>query len=1306
MRPCLKSVSLFTTTLLLSLTPSLLSRATTRVAPTLDFLLPASAQIPTTQNRQAEADRLFQEGVQQYRQGYYSKAVATYQRVLEIRQQLNDKAGIGQTLNNLGEVYSWLRQHDKALEVLQQALVIRRELKNRAGEGETLDNLGFAYYFKQQNDKSLETLQQALTIRRELNDKAGEGKTLSNLGLIYWSLEQYPKALETLEQALAIQQQLGDKFLTGITLRRIGRVYENMKDYPRALEWAEKSLAVNREVKNRAGEGESLIAVGDAYYYLEKYDRFLELYQQALPLIREAKIRSLEVSILYWMGDTYFKQKQYQQVIDLYQQALPIAQEIPNNKFQEGTILSLLGDVYYQQVKYDRAIEFYQQALPIAREAKDKFREAQVLTAIGNVYYQQIQYDRALAHYQQALSIAREVKNRGQKANIIAAIGDVYYQRIQYERALEFYQQALTIAREAKDKFREAKIISAIGFVYFYKGQSKQAIEFYQQALSIMQEIQDKSSQAELLIILGDTYRIQGDSSKSKELLEQGLKIAQEEKNPLLQSAGLNAIAYLYNSQDQYQKALELAQQSLKIAQELNLPLYNSKYTLATIYFSLGDYNKSREIYQQLLAIVKQQKNLWYEGSFLLDMAYTYFVQGEPQKTVEFAQQALAIAQELQDPFLATWANINLSIGYGNLGNDQKAMETAQTFLAFTRKVQNPIWEKIALRVIGGLHYRFGRKEESIQAFQQALAIQVPYKDAEILAGLARTYRDLNQPNVAITYYKESVNKIEEIRQNIQSLSPELKKSFLDTTIDFDKGKVSDIYRQLAALLLSQGREKEALQVQQFLREQEIREAVSPRDAAKDKPNIPLTPAERKIPAQSESIIALAKQINECETTNCSQLTELNTRRTALINEFDQKLQKIDQEIRANRAKDDAFFDPNKLAIIQEIVEAQSGKVMIYPLVLEQELWIQFYAPEDVVKSIKVNVGRDELGKAVKEFRDLMEECEKRAYCGSADTTKLQTVSQKLYNWLIKPLEEELQNNQVKHLVFALDRVTRYIPMSALHDGKQYLIEKYTIYNVLTEDTSNVNKSDRLSGDTQNTPILAMGVSDAIAGYNPLPNVPSELNAIVRQETKGNQGIYPGEKFLNDVFDFPTLQDNLRNFKILHLATHAVFVPDSADQSYILLGTGEKLTIPQIKTLTGLNNIHLVVLSACQTALAGPRQDGIEIASTAYHFLNRGAKSVIASLWLVNDASTSLLMQQFYNNLASGTSPQPMTKAEALRQSQLSMLQGKVTAKDVPQRSLGAEPRLDLVATGGNSNSPDFSHPYYWAPFILIGNGL
>lgn len=181
------NVSLFTTTLLFALTPLLLPNvgAGTGVragtgAPPLRVL----AQAGTTANG-AEVDKLFQEGVQQYRRGEYPKALATYQRVLEIRQQLNDKAGIGQTLNNMGEVYLGLSQPDKAWEVLLQALAIRRELKDRKGEGETLNNLGSVYLLKSQYDKALETLQQALAISREVKDRAGEGKTLRKIGATY-----------------------------------------------------------------------------------------------------------------------------------------------------------------------------------------------------------------------------------------------------------------------------------------------------------------------------------------------------------------------------------------------------------------------------------------------------------------------------------------------------------------------------------------------------------------------------------------------------------------------------------------------------------------------------------------------------------------------------------------------------------------------------------------------------------------------------------------------------------------------------------------------------------------------------------------------------------------------------------------------------------------------------------------------------------------------------------------------------------------------------------------------------------------
>jgi CHAT domain-containing protein len=374
---------------------------------------------------------------------------------------------------------------------------------------------------------------------------------------------------------------------------------------------------------------------------------------------------------------------------------------------------------------------------------------------------------------------------------------------------------------------------------------------------------------------------------------------------------------------------------------------------------------------------------------------------------------------------------------------------------------------------------------------------------------------------------------------------------------------------------------------------------------------------------------------------------------------------------------------------------------MVYPLVMEDKLWLLLYSG-DAAKKFEVKVSRSELGSTVKEFRKLMEECEARAYCGAEDIAKIKPVSQKLYSWLIKPLEGELQENKVNNLVFALDRVTRYVPMSALYDGKQYLIEKYTIYNVLSADLTDTDAT--LPAKIQDTKVLAMGVSDAMGGFPALKNVPQEVDNIVRSSSK-DKGIYPGKEYFNKDFDYKTLRDNLTGNNILHLATHGEFVPGRDKASYLLLGNNTKLAIPDIQTLGGLSNIHLVVLSACQTALAGERQDGVEIATLAYSFLNKGAKSVIASLWQVADSSTSTLMQNFYNNLAAN-SKQPITKAEAMRLAQLQLLYDKdVTVSDI-KRAGGLIPEGLQSSSGKKDESKTFAHPYYWSPFVLIGNGL
>ena len=251
--------------------------------------------------------------------------------------------------------------------------------------------------------------------------------------------------------------------------------------------------------------------------------------------------------------------------------------------------------------------------------------------------------------------------------------------------------------------------------------------------------------------------------------------------------------------------------------------------------------------------------------------------------------------------------------------------------------------------------------------------------------------------------------------------------------------------------------------------------------------------------------------------------------------------------------------------------------------------------------------------------------------------------------------------------MFSLDRSTRYVPLAALFDGEDYLIEDFTISTILSAGLTDLN--DRLAPSVQNNPVLAMGLSDAVDGQAPLPNVPLELKAIVGD--RGQGGIFPGSSFLNRQFSLDTLEDNLIDHRILHLATHGIFTSRRPQDSYILMGTGERLTIPEIQTLEDLSGVHLVTLSACETGLGGPTEDGLEVSGMSYFFLTSGAKSVLASLWSVSDASTSALMQNFYQSLSQGQ----ITKSAALRQAQ-----------------------LQVLAT------PGFEHPFYWSPFYLVGN--
>ncbi|MEM9089548.1 MAG: CHAT domain-containing protein [Cyanobacteria bacterium P01_F01_bin.53] len=288
--------------------------------------------------------------------------------------------------------------------------------------------------------------------------------------------------------------------------------------------------------------------------------------------------------------------------------------------------------------------------------------------------------------------------------------------------------------------------------------------------------------------------------------------------------------------------------------------------------------------------------------------------------------------------------------------------------------------------------------------------------------------------------------------------------------------------------------------------------------------------------------------------------------------------------------------------------------------------------------------------------------------------------AQRLYQWLIAPLEEALGPDAIDTLVFSMGEGLRSLPVAALHDGEQFLVEKYSLGVVPA--LSLIDTQYEALGDAE---VLAMGVSD-FESLAPLPAVPYEVDLI-------NQ-LWPGSAFLNENFTRETLVEERQNspYRVIHLATHAEFKPGTSDDSYIQLWD-EKLLLSELDRLGWqYPAVDLLVLSACSTAVGSAEAEmgfaGLAVAS--------GVRSAMASLWSVNDFGTLALMGEFYSQLKNKT-----VKVEALRAAQLAMLNGDL------QTESGQLQLRSSFSTPGNlppSGNIDLSHPYYWSGFTMIGS--
>lgn len=1078
-------------------------------------------------------------------------------------------------------------------------------------------------------------------------------------GFLFDAMIPLKKLVRDGNQTPVVYRLLGDIYL------RLGRVKEAITVYQRAISLAESENNLSEIAATQVGLAHVAVSQEDfaqaknlleeakkAYQSIESNTQ-VDLVKDWLVELKKTSPQKIEADRLNKQAILKSENSLHFEAIELYQKALSIYRNIGDLQGELRSLLNISTE-YALLGEKQKAINYLQESLTISKDIDLPQEKRNFWLNLGTIYASLGKFPEAIGYLQQSLTISKDIDDYEMIGFTLKMLSNVHFALGEYSKFFDYLQQALNFYRDIGDSYGEVNTLFDLGDAFRELGAFTKAIEYYQDALAISREIYYLTGEVKAVRFLGAAYADQGDYQQAIGYLQQALNIFQNSSHPHRQGEAtvLFELANIYIDQRDYQQAIDHLQQSLAIHHSVN-DWHGELIVLQSLGFALEDqedYQQAIDYLQQALAITRTRSDSRESEAIALHNLASFYIQRKDNSQAnKYLQQSLEILQAIDAPFEEAEAFALFGTNFSAQGDYKKASEYLHKSLAIFKKIKHSNHERGVLATLGNLY-------EQQEKFE-----------------------------LAVVFYKQSVLVSEGIRQNIRISDTELQKLYIES--------VADTYRRLADLLLSQDRIYEAQQVLELLKLQEIQDFTRSRSIRGELPEVVLLPQEAKIIKKYGKLVIFAAEINQCEQTNCSQLSNLHDQRDTLKREYNQDVQELETKIRQWKAQDNQILSPtsfndiaDKIIRASDLHNQEPGTVVIYPLVLKDKIWLLWAIKGKVLgKREIINVGRTQLNDEVVKLRLLLEE-------PNSDETELKKTSQQLYNWLIKPIEKELSSTEINHLAFSLDRGFRYIPMAVLHDGQQYLIEKYTVTTFISVEYTDTE--DRLPTQLEKTSIIGVGASK-FNGYDPLPHVLDEIDSIVRENRPDDpKGIYPGSQFLNKNFNFTNLRNNLKGRKILHIATHGEFVPSNQYNSFLVLGDGKKLSIPDIQVLDDyLDDVHLAVLSACETALGDSfltdhkQEEGIEINALSFYFLQGGAKTVMASLWRVDDTSTSQLMQEFYNTLANGDTT--MTKAQALRQAQLSFLD-----------------KISLDSEQTTAENTNFSHPYYWSPFILIGNGL
>jgi len=875
----------------------------------------------------------------------------------------------------------------------------------------------------------------------------------------------------------------------------------------------------------------------------------------------------------------------------------------------------------YQSGQYPQAVDRLEQAVSIYDALNVPLNQALALSYLALAYQELGDRPQAEVTLQASLALLPnkpESESQYQvQAQVLNTQGELLFDWGQLEAAISSWQAAAITYEELNDPLgtigTQINQIHALRAMGHYRRAKRQTDELEAK----LSNLPDSNLVATAWRSLGNTQYAMGENSRARISLENSLALAQTLNSSHDIAAALLSLGNLERSLGDRQLNQQLLATLQSPARQSYCPDWSPDFLSKAV---LGHYYQAADYYQQ--AIRHDAPQSTWVRSQLNHLSLAVALREAPSSSD--LDQLYAQLQRLPPGRFAVYANIRFAqdltcLPFGSLDTPPAQLPLAilDAAIQTAKDLGDVRAESYALGSLGRI-YELKRDEldgaiarakaNTSEAMKLAQQIQAPDIAYRWQWQMGRLLKEEDRRDEAVDYYGTAFENLKNLRSDLVVLDTDIQFSFRES--------IEPLYRQFAELLLQ-----------------------------------PSSPPESNASEISQANLRQARDVLEA-----LQLAELdNFFRDACSDIEPETLDKVIDEQDRQAAVLYTIILPERLDVVLKLPrpEPPNGDTQAEgPSTSESELQHYF-----------TQVPAEEVRNTVLDFR--------RQLVRPDTIRTVNEPARRIYEWLIQPLEADLETNGIEHIVFVLDGVLRNIPMAALHDGDRHLVDRYA---VSLSPGLQILETEVLP--RQDINILAAGLSERIAGFPPLPNVETELEAIAST-------VPTATRLLNQEFTEFQLQTAVAEepISIVHLATHGQF-SSQAEETFIL-AYDDKIDVNELNELLRRRDdrelaeeIELLVLSACQTA-SGDERAALGLAGVA---VRAGARSTLASLWSVDDRATALLVSEFYRQLYSSEGKKD--KAEALKQAQ--------------QHVKGIEVQ----------GIRPYEHPRYWSAFVLLGNWM